>query len=362
VVTAFSYASLGNEHYVLDPSPDPEGSIVARTTEDVLDGIATWPGNVFELRVEPRDILEQGSHVLRVRRYDVVGAVPRERVFGRHVAALDAFIADLPGFGWLRPSSQGRGPQTAVLVAEHYAALGHYGRVRVGGSRIVHDLEAVEPLITAPCPVAARDELTARRQAHRAATRAVERKVRPRMKEVVARSVASIVVPGAWRAAWKHVAAAHLEYGLAALCASYDVLDVVSTELIEWVAHAVDVAMETGLEELGTMNARDGQTAELGRPPVERTVAVAREAVPQSPVREGVTAIVTHLVRHVWFFSWRFTTHAAKQTAWHAYHRISGLHQPDPWAPWVGMLRLGLWPALDDGVDMTLYEPKANAE
>src|SRR5262245_29750708 len=156
MITAYGYASVGNESYILTPSLTTVGTIVARTIDDVLDGVASWPGNVHELRVDPRDVIEQGAHVLRVRRYDVVRVAPREQVFGRNVAALDAFIAELGAFEWLHPAREDRRTRVAALVAEHYAALGHYGRVRAGNSRIVCDLDEVEPLITSPYPVASR--------------------------------------------------------------------------------------------------------------------------------------------------------------------------------------------------------------
>src|SRR5882672_9170765 len=95
MITTYGYASVGNEHYVLTPILTTAGVIVARTMDDVLAGVAAWPGNVYELRVDPRDVIEQGARVLRVRRYDVVRVAPREQVFGRNVAALDAFIAEL---------------------------------------------------------------------------------------------------------------------------------------------------------------------------------------------------------------------------------------------------------------------------
>jgi hypothetical protein len=51
-----------------------------------------------------------------------------------------------------------------------------------------------------------------------------------------------------------------------------------------------------------------------------------------------------------------------QHVGWHMFHRASAIPKPDPWAPWVGMLRLGLWPLSDDGEALHVYEPRPRGE
>src|SRR5262249_36555960 len=160
---------------------------------------------------------------------------------GRNVAALDAFIGELGAIGWLRPAREDRRTRAAGMVAEHYAALGHYGPIRAGKSRIVHDLDEVQPLITSLFSVASREGIEARATAHAAAASAVDRRLRSPLKATIARIVAGIVIPKAWRAAWEHVAAAHVGSAVAFFRAAEDsvLLDDLSAELLEQIAKAL---------------------------------------------------------------------------------------------------------------------------
>jgi hypothetical protein len=366
VITAYGYATVGNEHYILAPTLTAAGAIVARTMDDMFDGIAAWPGDVYELRVDPRDVMEQGAHVLRVRKYTVVRVVPRAQVFGSNFAKLDAFIAELGTFDWLRPSSEDRRPRAAVLAAEHYAALGHYEkRVGVGNVRIVRDIDKVEPSITTPFPVVSPEGAAFRNKAHAAAVRAVESRLRLPRKAALMRIVAGIVIPQAWRAAWAHVAAAHLRHTITTFHEEGgNLFDDLGDKVIERTAKALEVAMDPGLDELMAMHIdfTKGRVAE--RQPVDATVAVAQAEIPAEweVSKTRFDAIVAGLVRRVWFYAWRFTSHASAHAGWRAFHLASGLRQLDPWAPCVGLFRIGLWPLADDGVDMTVYDPPLTGE
>lgn len=367
MITAYSYASEGNEHYILAPTSTAAGAIVARTMNDIFDGVTAWPGNVYELHVDPRDVIEQGAHVLRVRKYDVVRVVPREQVFGSNFAKLDAFIAELRTFDWMRPSSEDRRPRAAVLVAEHYAALRHYDkRVGIGNIRIVRDIDKVEPSITAPFPVVSAEGTAARSKAHAGAAHAVDSRLNLPRKEALLRVVASIVTPQAWRAAWEHVAAAHLRHTVTVFREEGGgvLFDDLSTEVIERTARALEIAMDPGLEELVAMRGvfTGGRTVQ--RQSVKGTIAAAQAEIPDEwgASKAGFDAIVAGLVERVWFYAWRFITHANAHAGWHTFHLASGVRQPDPWGPWVGLYRLGLWPLADDGIDMTVYDPPVVGE
>jgi hypothetical protein len=367
VITAYSYASEGNEHYILSPTSTAAGSMVARTMDDIFDGVAAWPGNVYELQVDPPDVMQQGAHVLRVRKYDVVRVVPREQVFGSNFAKLDAFITELRTFDWMRPSSEDRRPRAAVLVAEHYAALRHYDkRVGIGDVRIVRDIDKVEPSITAPFPLVSPEGTAARAKAHAAAARAIDSRLNLPRKEAFLRVVASIVAPRAWRIAWEHVAAAHLRHTVTVFREERGgaLFDDLSGKVIERTARALEVAMEPGLEELVAKRGVFVGGRMVQRQSVERTVAAAQMEIPTEwgVSKERFDAIVAGLVERVWFYAWRFITHANAHAGWHAFHLASDVRQPDPWGPWVGLYRLGLWPLADDGVDMTVYDPPVVGE
>ena len=367
MITAYGYASEGNEHYILAPTSSAAGAIVARTMDDIFDGVAAWPGNVYELHIDPRDVMQQGPHVLRVRKYDVVRIVPREQVFGSSFAELDTFIAELRAFDWMRPSSEDRRPRAAVLVAEHYAALRHYDkRVGIGSIQIGRDIDKVEPFITAPFPVVSGKGTAARAKAHAAAARAIDSRLNLPRKEAFLRIVASIVVPRAWRIAWEHVAAAHLRHTVTVFReeAGGVLLDDLSSKVTERIARALEIAMEPGLEELVAKRGVFAGGRDVQRQSVEATIAAAQVEIPAEwgVSKKRFDAIIAGLVARIWFYAWRFITHANGHAGWHAFHLASGVRQPDPWRPWVGLYRLGIWPFADDGVDMTVYDPPMAAE
>jgi hypothetical protein len=365
LITAYSYASEGKEHYILAPAWSAEGHVVARTIDDVLAGVRDWPGNVYELRVDPRDVLGSGQYILKVRRYEVAGVVPRERIFGRNVATLDAFIAELRTFDWLRPSSDDRGRGAAALVAEHYAALGHHGRVRAGPVRLVRDTHQIEPVIQGGGKVADRAGLKARVKALETAVRAVDRRLSMPMKLALMRIVASVVVPAAWRASWKLATAAHVDVALASFreAAASVVLDDVSARLIEHTARALEVGVEQGWELLITLptGARDTPHE---RAAIATLAAAAQAEFPDDygEARPQFDHAIARGVEGVWRWARSFTDHACRAASRHAYHLASGLGHPDPWTPWVGLFRLGLWPVLEDGVEMTVYDPPVTRE
>jgi hypothetical protein len=128
---------------------------------------------------------------------------------------------------------------------------------------------------------------------------------------------------------------------------------------LEHTAKALEVAMKPGLDELTAMRALGTSDRAVGQQPVDATVAPAQAEIPAQwgASKKVFDTIIACVVRRVWFYTWRFTVHASNHTAWHAFHIASELHQPDPWAPWVGLFRIGLWPLADDGAAMTVYEP-----
>jgi hypothetical protein len=365
VITAYSYASVGNEHFVLRPVSRPGGAIVARTLDDVLEGVMTWPGSVYELRVDPRDALERGPHVLRVRKYEVVRVLPPEKVFGPNAAELDALLAALRTFGWLRPSGEDRRARASVLVAQYYAALGHYGRVGAAGVKIVRDLDDIEPLLDRSRPVVSRENLHARIDAASAATRAATRRMSRQRKEALVRVIGAAAAVRAWDETWKHVAAGRAAR-LVDMIRSKDAGMLVrghAAQVVRVVASALDSAREQGWGALAERSAGVSLDAQ-DPPPPEATIACALAEIPAEwgAAGELLAVSIASMVQHVWLYAWRMATHALWHSAWHCVHRVSGLREPDPWAPAVELFRMGLWPLADDGVDMTVYDPPMTDE
>jgi hypothetical protein len=193
MITAYACASPGNEHHVLTPKPSASGLLVARTRDDALGGVDRWPMNLFELRVDPHDVMEQGAHVLRARRYEAVRMLPREEAFGRAATAIDAYIEGLRELGWLRASGADRGARIVSMVAEHYAALGHYGPVRAGTARVTHRIQDLEPIVDGSRRATSQLQFGARAKAGEAYVRELHRRVPAALRGAVGRGVVRIV-------------------------------------------------------------------------------------------------------------------------------------------------------------------------
>lgn len=75
------------------------GATVERTIDDIFDGVAAWPGNVYELHVEARDVMQQGPHVLRVRKVGSIRACDL-----RHPHLDDGAL--VVGTSWVPPATK----------------------------------------------------------------------------------------------------------------------------------------------------------------------------------------------------------------------------------------------------------------
>jgi hypothetical protein len=363
VITAYSFASAGNEHYVLAPDWTEEGAIVARTLDALLDGLVHWPGTTYELRIDPRDVLDRGQYVLRVRGYEVVGVLPPERFLGRNAAQLDAFLRDLRTFEWLRPSGADRSARVLTLVSEHHAALGDYGRVPAARVRLVrapHALCPLLPKLPKGRKVADREGLRAYGKAHETARRAALRSISDPLLKALARMISAATFPATWRAAWRHHSATTLE-GTVAIARTKGVHlyhDRRGVEVLEMMGRVYEAGVEPSLTLAMNMTTNDA-----GGPWEQKciaAVAAEMEAELQADALEGAGELVP-IATENWWWSRRFSEGVSTHAVLHAVH-LSGMRRPNPWAPWVELLRMGVWPVFHDGVELVVYDPQATGE
>jgi hypothetical protein len=179
-------------------------------------------------------------------------------------------------------------------------------------------------------------------------------------KEALVRVIGAATAVRAWDETWKHVAAGRAAR-LVDMIRSRDAGMLVrghAAQVVRVVASALESAREQGWGALAERSAGVSLDAQ-DPPPPEATIACALAEIPAEwgPAGELLAVSIASMVQHVWLYAWRMATHALWHSAWHCVHRVSGLRQPDPWAPAVELFRMGLWPLADDGVDMTVYDP-----
>jgi hypothetical protein len=246
------------------------------------------------------------------------------------------------------------------MVAEHYAALGHYGPVRAGTARVTHRIQDLEPIVDGSRRATSQLQFGARAKAGEAYVRELHRRVPAALRGAVGRGVVRIVFPSAWRAAWRHVATIQVTLAAGRLREHRDRLpEDLSDTMIERFAAAYEAAMEPALEEVGA-----APSALVGGQDGFPSDGVFDQALAEIPrawraSRPDLDLVVGHGVRWIWGFALRFSRQAIQLAGPPGFHLAGGWRKPDPWAAHMEMFRMGLWPVFDDGVDTTVYVPAA---